>query len=44
MLEIAAHPFPINPSLALLKECAKRNWGYFRPSEAVESPAPIAGE
>jgi phosphoserine phosphatase len=44
MLEIAAHPFPINPSPALLKECAKRSWGYFRPREAVESPAPIVGE
>ncbi len=44
MLEIAAHPFPINPSTALLEECAKRAWGYFRPREAVEAPAPIAGE
>jgi phosphoserine phosphatase len=44
MLEIAAHPFPVNPSLALLEECAKRGWGYFRPREAAGSPAPIAGE
>ena len=44
MLEIAAHPFPVNPSLALLEECAKRGWGYFRPREAAKSPAPIAGE
>ena len=44
MLEIAAHPFPVNPSPALLQECAKRGWGYFRPREAAESPAPIAGE
>ncbi len=44
MLEIAAHPFPVNPSPALLEECAKRGWGYFRPREAAESPAPIAGE
>ena len=44
MLEIAAHPFPINPSLGLLEECAKRGWGYFRPSEVVESPGPVAGE
>lgn len=44
MLEIAAHPFPVNPSPALLEECAKRGWGYFRPREAVESAAPIAGE
>lgn len=44
MLEIAAHPFPVNPSLGLLEECAKRGWGYFRPSEVVEAPGPVAGE
>ncbi|MGC1421447.1 MAG: haloacid dehalogenase-like hydrolase [Terracidiphilus sp.] len=44
MLEIAAHPFPVNPSPALLGECAKRGWGYFRPREAAESSAAIAGE
>ena len=44
MLEIAAHPFPVNPSPALLEECAKRGWGYFRPREAAESPLPIVGE
>jgi phosphoserine phosphatase len=44
MLEIAAHPFPVNPSLGLLEECAKRNWGYFRPSEVIEAPGPVAGE
>ena len=44
MLEIAAHPFPVNPSLKLLEECARRGWGYFRPSEIVESTAPVAGE
>ena len=44
MLEIAAHPFPVNPSVALLEECGKRGWGYFRPREAAETPAPIAGE
>jgi phosphoserine phosphatase len=44
MLEIARRPFPVNPSLALLAECAKRGWGYFRPSEVVESPVPVAGE
>jgi len=44
MLEIAAHPFPVNPSLGLLEECAKRGWGYFRPCEIVEAPAPVAGE
>jgi len=44
MLEIAAHPFPINPSLGLLEQCAKRGWGYFRPSEVVDAPGPVAGE
>ena len=44
MLEIAAHPFAVNPSPALLEECAKRGWGYFRPREIAQSPAPIAGE
>lgn len=44
MLEIAAHPFPVNPSLGLLEQCAKRGWGYFRPTEAVEAPGPVAGE
>jgi phosphoserine phosphatase len=44
MLEIAAHPFPVNPSLGLLEECAKRGWGYFRPREIIEAPAPVAGE
>jgi phosphoserine phosphatase len=44
MLEIAAHPFPVNPSSALLAECAKRGWGYFRPREVAQSPVPIAGE
>ena len=44
MLEIAAHPFPVNPSLGLLEECAKRGWGYFRPREILEDPTPVAGE
>ncbi len=44
MLEIAAHPFPVNPSPALLAECAKRGWGYFRPREAAKSSVTIAGE
>lgn len=44
MLELAAHPFPVNPSLGLLEECGKRGWGYFRPSEVVEAPGPVAGE
>jgi len=44
MLEIAAHPFPINPSLGLLEQCGRRGWGYFRPVEVVESPGSVAGE
>jgi phosphoserine phosphatase len=44
MLEIADHPYPVNPSLGLLEECAKRGWGYFRPREVVEAPAPVVGE
>jgi phosphoserine phosphatase len=44
MLEMASHPFPVNPSLGLLEECARRGWGYFRPSEVVDDPAPVAGE
>ena len=44
MLQIAGRPFPINPSIGLLEECAKRGWGYFRPREVVENPAPVAGE
>ena len=44
MLELALHPFPINPSSSLLEECAKRGWGYFRPREAAQFPTPVAGE
>ncbi len=44
MLEIAAHPFPVNPSLGLIEECAKRGWSYFRPSEIIDEPTPVAGE
>ena len=44
MLELAARPFPINPSTALLQECAKRNWGYFVPAEAANTPGPVVGE
>jgi phosphoserine phosphatase len=44
MLEMAVHPFPVNPSLGLLEECAKRGWGYFRPTEIVDAPEPVAGE
>lgn len=44
MLEIARSAFPVNPSPALLKEAAKRGWGYFRPQAAQGSEAAVAGE
>lgn len=44
MLEIAAHPFPVNPSPALLEEATKRFWGYFRPAAAEETDATVGGE
>jgi phosphoserine phosphatase len=31
MLQIAANPFPVNPSPALLEAAAKNGWGYYRP-------------
>jgi phosphoserine phosphatase len=34
MLEIAAHPFPVNPSRELLDAIAGRGWGYFQPRTA----------
>ena len=44
MLEIAHCPFAINPSPALLEECGKRGWGYFRPAEAAEVAEAVGGE
>jgi len=44
MLEMARHPFPVNPSPALLEAAAKRGWGYFRPQEAEGAEAAVAGE
>ena len=32
MLEMSTHPFPVNPSPALLEAAAKNGWGYFRPA------------
>lgn len=34
MLEIATHPFAINPSPALLQAAAGHGWGWFRPAAA----------
>ncbi|MDE3150122.1 MAG: haloacid dehalogenase-like hydrolase [Acidobacteriota bacterium] len=44
MLELARHPFPVNPSPALLQAAAKKGWGYFRPEAAEGIPAAVAGE
>jgi phosphoserine phosphatase len=44
MLEIARHPFPVNPSPALLQAAAKNGWGYFRPHAAEGIAAAVAGE
>jgi phosphoserine phosphatase len=44
MLEIAANPFPVNPSPALLEAAAKHGWGYFRPSAAEGVEAAVGGE
>jgi phosphoserine phosphatase len=44
MLEIAAHPFPVNPSPALLEAAAKNGWGYFRPGTAEGAEATVGGE
>jgi phosphoserine phosphatase len=34
MLEIAAHPFAVNPSAGLLEVITSRGWGYFQPRTA----------
>ena len=44
MLELARHPFPVNPSPALLQAAAKKGWGYFRPHAAEGVLAAVAGE
>jgi phosphoserine phosphatase len=44
MLRIARHPFPVNPSPALLETAAKNGWGYFRPEVAEDAKAAVAGE
>ena len=35
MLEIAANPFPVNPTAELLEVLAGKGWGYFQPAETV---------
>jgi phosphoserine phosphatase len=44
MLELARHPFPVNPSPALIAAAARNGWGYFRPRAAEGVPAAVAGE
>jgi phosphoserine phosphatase len=44
MLELARHPFPVNPSPALLQAAAKKGWGYFCPQSAEGTQAAVAGE
>jgi len=44
MLEIARKAFPVNPSPALLKACARHGWGHFRPAAAEGVHAAVAGE
>jgi phosphoserine phosphatase len=44
MLDIARHPFLVNPSPALLEVAAKRGWGYFRPATAEGIGAAVGGE
>ncbi|HET7103433.1 MAG TPA: haloacid dehalogenase-like hydrolase [Terracidiphilus sp.] len=44
MLETAIHPFPVNPSPALLKAAAKNGWSYLRPAEAEGQEAAVGGE
>jgi phosphoserine phosphatase len=44
MLEIASHPFPVNPTPALLEAAAKRGWACFQPQAAEASATPVGGE
>jgi phosphoserine phosphatase len=43
MLEIAANPFPINPSAGLLEAAAKRGWTYYQPESSEGAQADITG-
>lgn len=44
MLEMAVHPFPVNPSPALLVAAAKNGWGYFVPKAAEGAESSVGGE
>lgn len=37
MLELAAHPFAVNPTIELLETITSRGWGYFQPQHASSS-------
>jgi phosphoserine phosphatase len=43
MLEIAAQPFPINPSPALLEAAVRNGWRYYRPQAAPTALGDITG-
>ncbi len=44
MLEMAAHPYPVNPSPALKEAAAKNGWGYFVPKTAEGTATSVGGE
>jgi len=44
MLEVARHPFPVNPSPALLEAAARKGWGYFLPQSVEGLHAGVGGE
>ncbi len=44
MLEMARHPFPVNPSPGLLEAAARKGWGCFRPAAAEGVATEVTGE
>jgi phosphoserine phosphatase len=44
MLEIAAHPYPVNPSPALVEAAIRSGWGYFVPTTAEGTDTSVGGE
>ncbi len=44
MLEMAVHPFPVNPSAELLEVLAARGWGYFLPGSVERDFVTLAGK
>jgi phosphoserine phosphatase len=44
MLEIAANPYPVNPSPALLEAATRKSWGYFIPKAAEGADTAVGGE